>query len=346
VTADERRSARILFSAELANGGLSQGELERPEVTRAVRSRPVPPAWHRALQQVRLRQGLLRFERDCVETFAAVRRAVLGDSASGPPRVLVRVDEFPHARALDQPDRYGRERFERFHRIMRDAGVPYLLAVTPFLPYNYLNPAARGGRPISDEEAAVLHRVAGEGVTFSLHGWDHRTRRADPRRHSELVGLGAAELEQLLAKGMTALAEVGVEAPVFVPPFNRFDARQYAPLAARFAVVCGGPESVALVGYHRTPLWREGAVYLPAYAPFYARAGVVRPAVEAVAARGARVWLPVVLHWGWEADDGWRELERLARTLAPLAAGWHEFLGEAVADAPEGLPGDRAMGAG
>jgi hypothetical protein len=34
----------------------------------------------------------------------------------------------------------------------------------------------------------------------------------------------------------------------------------------------------------------------------------------------------VVLHWGWEADAGWGELERLVQALASYASAWEDFL--------------------
>jgi predicted deacetylase len=326
MSADELKSARLLFAPELADGRIEEAQLAHTDVDRAVRSRPVPAHWRRALERLLIRRGLVSYERDCVERFAEARRAVLGEDAAGPPRVLVRVDEFPHARAFDEPERYGRANFERFHSILHNAGVPYLLAVTPFLSHDYLDPEARGGRGIDESELALLRRLADEGVSFALHGWDHRTRYASPRRRSELGGLPVPELVERLERARSELSDGGIDTPVLVPPFNRFDAKQYPALAERFAVVCGGPETVPLLGYHRTPLWRQGAVYLPAYAPFYERASAVRPALERLAATRPGVWLPVVLHWGWEADDGWEPLERLAELLAPLAVGWDEFI--------------------
>ena len=32
-----------------------------------------------------------------------------------------------------------------------------------------------------------------------------------------------------------------------------------------------------------------------------------------------------MLHWGWEADAGWRELEALCARIAPFAAAWADF---------------------
>ena len=326
MTDDERRSAHLLFSSELAGGALSAGDLDRPEVQRAVRSRRVPPGFLRAAQRLRLRRDRLGYLTDCVPAFARARRAVLGERAAGPPRLLMRVDEFPHARAFDLPDRFGIRQFERFHALLRDAGVPYLLAVTPVLSHDYLDPNGSGGRPMSDDERELVQRVQGDGVTVALHGLDHRTRDPRPRRHSELAGLSRASLEERLDRASEPLAALGIEPRVFVPPFNRFDRTQYEALAARFEVVCGGPETVALLGYHRTPLWRGDAVYLPSYAPLYARAGVVERGVQRLTAEEAALWVPVTLHWGWEADDGWSALERLAAAAAPYAADWDDFL--------------------
>ena len=155
----------------------------------------------------------------------------------------------------------------------------------------------------------------------------HRTRFASPRRHSELCGLDLRETGDLLDAGLAELAAAGISTEVFVPPYNRFDAAQLGRSAERFQVVCGGPESIGQLGFQSTPQWRGETVYLPAYAPFYGRAAEVRPAVEqAIEARWG-LWVPIVLHWGWEAEDGWTDLETLARVLAPYAAPWEDFHG-------------------
>jgi hypothetical protein len=329
LTTDEHRSARLLFSRERAAGHVSDTHLELPEVRRAVRSRAVPPAPQRLAQRLAMRRGRLTYADDCIAAFRAARDAVLGRPAEGEaPRVLVRVDEFPHARSLDQPQSYGSEAFTRFHSILTDAGVPYLLAVTPMLSREYLQPHITDGRPMSDAEFGLLRRVLGEGVVPALHGLDHRTRHARPRRHSEFCGLHPQELEERLDKAAALLLEGDVAPSVVVPPFNRFDARQYELLSARFEVVCGGPETVVNLGYHRSPLWRGGAVYLPSYEPFYARSAAVQSALERHVNGARGLFLPVTLHWGWEADDGWEALKRAARALAPMAVSWQTFLEE------------------
>jgi len=113
---------------------------------------------------------------------------------------------------------------------------------------------------------------------------------------------------------------------VFVPPFNRFDAGQYEMLARRFDVICGGPESVALLGFHGGPLWRGEAVYLPCYAPLYADAKTILPAAERLIDLQPGTWVPIVLHTSWELDDDFASLRRLARLISPFVAPWDEML--------------------
>jgi peptidoglycan/xylan/chitin deacetylase (PgdA/CDA1 family) len=322
---DEQRSASLVFAEELRTGRVSKRDLARPEVARAVACRPVPVAPIRGLQRLAMKGGQFDFETRNLAPLAAARRAVLGAAAAGPPRFLLRVDEFPLAGAYDESER-RRAQFARFHAILTEAGVPYMMAVTPAVARDYLDPSGTLSRPLSDRELATLDQLRRDGVTFALHGYDHRTRDARPRHRSELVGLEVEDLRALLAVGTARLADAGIRPRVFVPPFNRFEARQYDVLAERYQVVCGGPETVPLFGFHRTPLWRGEAVYMPVYAPFYERSKSVAAATDRAIAAQAALWIPMVLHWSWEAEGGWADLERLARKLAGYARPWDEFL--------------------
>jgi peptidoglycan/xylan/chitin deacetylase (PgdA/CDA1 family) len=326
---DELRSARLLFDAELAEEKLQPDALHAHAVRAALRSRTVPPLPLRMGQQVLRKLGRLDYERAVAAPLDAARRAVLGDAARRPPRFLVRVDELPHYLAWDEPERYGEERYRRFHAIMAGAGIPYLLAVPPRVSRAPLDPAGREWRPLQDGERALLAELAAEGVAFGLHGRDHRTRFASPRRHSELCGLTLQATETLLEEALAELAPLRIAPQVFVPPYNRFDARQYATLARHFGVVCGGPESIGLVGFQRTPIWRGEAVYLPSYFPLYGRARDVLPAARRLIDSEVGLWAPIVLHWGWESDEGWSELERLAALIAPHVRPWEELLAAA-----------------
>lgn len=323
---DAARTARLLFDAEIAAGLVRAGDVAVPAVLDAVRARPVPSAMGRIAQDVRRKLGRYDHAKAVDEPLTAARRTVLGDQAAAPPRFLVRVDEFPHYKAWDEPERFGSGGFERFHEILQAAGVPYLVAVLPRVSRAPLDPRGTESRPLTDAEAAVLRHVAGSaGVAVALHGRDHRTRFSDPRRHSELCGLDSRETAALLDDGLAELDRHGVYPDVFVAPYNRFEAAQWDALAQRFSVVGGGPESIRRLGFQRAPLWREGAVYLPAYAPYYGHAREVLAAAKRAIERQTGLWTPLVLHWGWEADAGWEELEALCAAIAPYAAEWTGF---------------------
>jgi peptidoglycan/xylan/chitin deacetylase (PgdA/CDA1 family) len=323
---DAARGARLLFDAELAAGTVSADDVTVPAVLDAIRARPVPPAPLRWTQDVMRKLGRYDHAKAVDEPLVAARKAVLGDRAAAPPRFLVRVDEFPHYKAWDEPARFGSAGFERFHELLQSAGVPYLVAVLPRVSRAPLDPHGTASRALTDEEATLLRRVAGSaGVAIALHGRDHRTRDASPRRHSELCGLDAQATATLLDDGLAELDRHGVYPDVFVAPYNRFDAVQWALLTQRFAIVGGGPESIRQIGFQRAPVWRGDAVYLPSYAPYYGRARGVLPAVERAIEQQTGLWTPLVLHWGWEADAGWHELERLCAAIAPFTAEWTDF---------------------
>jgi hypothetical protein len=290
--------------------------------------RAVPPRPVRVGEQV-LYKVTRRWGAQTLADRLLTARLLGMDTDMAAPRILVRVDEFPHYQAWDEPDRFGASRFERFHEIMAGAGVRYLVAVLPRVSRSPLSPTGTDSRPLDDEELAVLRRLADEGVCFALHGRDHRTRWASPRRHSELCGLDRAQSEALIDEALGELARYDIRPDVFVPPFNRFDARQFEWLAARFTVICGGPESIGLMGLQRTPQWRGETVYMPSYAPYYGRASELLNALPRAIERARGQWMiiPVVLHWGWEAEAGWGELERLAGLIAPHTAAWEDFLG-------------------
>jgi peptidoglycan/xylan/chitin deacetylase (PgdA/CDA1 family) len=320
---DLARSARLLLGA-----GAGAESLRAPAVERALRLRPTPSAPVRFAQRVQRKLGRLEYERAVAEPLMAARRAVLGAEAEGPPRFLVRVDEFPHYMASDRPAQYGTEAYERFHALMTGAGVPYLVAVLPRVSSASLDPTGTRSRGLQEDEIELLARMPGEGVSYGLHGLDHRTRHASPRRHSELCGLSPEATEELIATALAELEPAGVVPPVFVPPYNRFDAAQYPILARHFEVVCGGPESVGLVGFQRTPVWLGDAVYLPSYHPLYGHAAEILPAARRLIDSRSALWAPIVLHWGWEADADWEELKRLLAVIGPHAAHWEDFLAE------------------
>jgi predicted ATP-grasp superfamily ATP-dependent carboligase len=296
-----------------------------PDAIRALRTRRVPPWPARAAQRLAMKRGRLNWSEEWLAPLQAARRSALGPAADGPPKLLVRVDEFPYYSGFDNP-KFGYEASMRFHSVMAEAGVRYLIAVVPQWTHDALAPGSDGGRPLDDRDREFIERMRSDGVTFAQHGATHRTRFAKPRRHSELSGLDPAALASLLDGGRDRLEAVGVNPRVLVPPFNRFDAAQWDVLASRYDVVTGGPESVLTIGFHGGPQWRGAAVYLPCYEPLYARAEVALGAVESVIEQNAGTWIPVVLHMGWEVGDDFAALRRLAQRIEPYATPWSEFL--------------------
>ncbi len=288
---------------------------------------PVGSTARRALQRVAMKRGRLDWERSWLAPLIDVRREVLAERAAGPPRFLVRVDEFPYYTSFDRPE--DLEMSRRFHEVMAEAGLAHLMSVLPQLTHDPLTVGSTGGRALGEQEIALLEQMRRDRVTFAQHGTNHRTRFASPRRRSELCGLSPAEADAVLEDGRLRLLAAGIDSTrVFVPPFNRFDAAQYPMLARRFSILCGGPESVALMGFHGGPLWRDGAVYLPCYAPLYSDARTVLPVAERMIDLAPGTWIPIVLHTSWELDDDFAALRRLAERIAPFAASWDELLAE------------------
>lgn len=331
---DERASARLLFAAELARGHVTEEDLAHPEVARAVATRPVPPLPVRYAQRLAMKRGWRSDEDELLAPLVAARRAVLGVAAAAPPRFLVRVDEYPLAGNY-RPGFQDRAAFERFHSILTEAGVPYLLAVNARVARDYLDPRGTESRALTERELDTLARLRADGVEFALHGFDHRTRHAHSRHHSELIGLSSNELHALIDRGLETLEPHGLRPDAFIPPFNRFAAAQFPVLAERFRIVCGGPETVPRMGLHRSPLVRGGTIYAPSYSPFYGRAGAIAAAAERMVQERPGVWIPLVLHWTWERDDA-AGLERLAGVLAGRAHRWEE-LTEVVPEAGAAL---------
>lgn len=287
----------------------------------------VPPAAVRMAQLVAAHLTRTSLSRRALAAAAASRRAVLGQSAAGPPRFLLRVDEFPYSTSLEHPDRYGPGPSARFHGVLRQAGIPYLMAVVPQLVRDPLNPAASGGRALDPEELELLARMTSDGVEFAAHGLTHRTRDPRPRHRSELIGLSAEQTGDLVDRSLALLAAMNIAPRVFVPPFNRFSQVHYDVLSSRFDVVCGGPETIAFLGAQPTPRWLGDAVYCPSYAPLYGRAREVLPEVLRLIAEQPGTWVPVTLHLAWEIDDGLDEMRRLAEVMAPYAVPWSDLLG-------------------
>jgi hypothetical protein len=273
-----------------------------------------------------MKRGRLTLASGLIAPAVRARRALLeGSAAQAPPKLLIRIDEVPHATAFDSGGTFGTSAYLRFHDVMYEAGCPYLVAVMPRVAREPYDPQVDESRGWDDGERALLAQLRDDGVAFACHGLDHHTRHAGTRRHTELGGLSAAALRERLDRAQAILADGGIEAPSLVPPFNRFDAGQWDELARRFAVITGGPESVALLGFHPGPQWRGDAVYLPSYAPLYGRADEVVAGLDAIGDGAAGLWLSITLHWAWEAEQGFGALRRLIDRVSGDARPWSDL---------------------
>lgn len=322
---DEARTAGLLFGEELALGLVAPDALDDPAVRRAVRGGPVPSPLSRRFQRAQMRRGRLTYASHVVAPLMAARRALLGDGAQGRPKLLIRVDGFPHHRAGDEPGRYPTADAAAFHAVLRDAGVPYLMAVLPRVPLDAENPSGETWRAHDEAERDLLAELRRDGVAFGVHGLDHRPAKTHPRRRAEPGGKHAAKR---LDSALATLREDALHADVFVPPYERFDPAGWPALAQRFDVVCGGPDSVDTMGFHLTPSWRGNTIWLPSLAPLNGPAADVLPAVRDLLAQETSLWIPITLRWDRERDDGYAALRALAALVAEqqLARSWDDFL--------------------
>jgi hypothetical protein len=331
---DQERNRRLLFWDELADGRVRPSQLARAAVRQAATPQRVPSRISRRYQRRLMARGALRYEAQTVARQMAARRAVLGEGAEGPPRILLRAGAFPHPLADEDPSRFGIEPFRRAHATLAEAGVPYLLAVAPRVCARPLDRRDERWRPLDDGELEILADLRHEGVAFAAHGLDQRTRRRGGAA-SELHGLSPKQLGAHLDLAAAELAEVAIRPDVFVPPFDRFDWRQWDTIAARYEVVTAGHDSVDELGYHDGPLWRGDAVWLPVYRPLEGPAADVLAAVRALADAGASVWAGAAIDWSSEIAGS---------SLAALLAGAGTWLvdWERFVQAVRGSAGDVA----
>lgn len=323
---DARRTAWLLLDRPEEDAPARPELLGLPAVRTASAVGPVPPRGVRVAQRLGEKLGRRGLEPDVLAPARAAVRAARG-ARPMPPRVLVRFDEFPCYASGDEPERLGTRAFRRFHEVLRGADVPYLCAIVPTVSSRPLDPEARGSRRLSAEERATLDELAADpGTDLALHGLLHRVRDANPRRHSELLGLTPAEVEDKVDRGLELLGEHGVRPRTFVPPHNRFEPRHWGVLEDRFDVVSGGPESVLEHGLRPPQLWGD-ALWLPSLPPLYGAArDIVEPLRRLRGVPGDVPWLVITLHLGWELEDDLAGLRDLAAELAGgLARPWDEL---------------------
>jgi peptidoglycan/xylan/chitin deacetylase (PgdA/CDA1 family) len=238
-------------------------------------------------------------------THEAVLKRVSRIQQSGPPRFLLRVDDYPR---WDK----GLEGFSRFHSILRQAGIPYLLGVIPRPADDPGNEEGHIDRVWTSEEKDVL-KDAAKHAEIALHGWTHRRRRRDVE--AEIVERSREELNSEIEEGLYALQSLGLMAKAYIPPFNAVDANALDILKEHFSVVFGGPESVRWLGRLGSPCMYRGALFVPSYPPAYGLAWEAARFVTALRRWQVPILVTVTLHWAWEERAGFEGLRRLAGAL-------------------------------
>ncbi|MBN2406628.1 MAG: DUF2334 domain-containing protein [Elusimicrobia bacterium] len=232
------------------------------------------------------------------------------------PRYIIRVDDFPHWK--HSPGEFG-----KFHRVMRDNGLHYLLGVIPF-PGVYLSGGYGGERGLEPDEKEMILKIRGEGAEIAMHGFSHaRTGKVK----SELVGMNEEELEKSIRLGLEVFRKMDIRPEVFIPPFNTVDMNGIRVLGRYFKAVTGGEETIKYLGF----LWGiarvENIMYIPSYPPLYQKAADICEYLGKTDMREHVCgYAPVTLHWTWEMEDGYRGLEKLAALIRGKTASWREAI--------------------
>lgn len=220
-------------------------------------------------------------------------------------RFLLRVDDFPSAFASSKS-------FPLFHQIATEHGLPYLLAVTP-----YLNEEG-----LSDSEVKMLQKYKGEGMTPALHGFTHK--RIKPGTSSELLGMPEQSLRKAVQKSRDYLKGFSLEPSVFVAPFNSYDPSTLSALSEFFSVLCGGPESTVGIGY-RGPGFIGESLYLPSYRGAYDLKNNFYW-IQTIKAEGNGLIIPITLHWANELKNNFQNFKKLCKIIQPQMLSWDEIL--------------------
>lgn len=224
----------------------------------------------------------------------------------GEGRVFLRVDDFPR---WDLPT----ERFLEFHQRMRLRHVPYLLGVTPFLDFH-----GTGPRRIDQKELDVLRSLLDDGVELALHGFTHKYRLSEFGHPCETDFYTDAELQEWLERAFAWFSENGLPHPKhYIPPFNTFSKRDFDTISQRIPCIHGGPLSISTFGPYRTSqLEGPERAYFPCYEPFYNRAARLTHLIKLAPSRlrhDEDYW--VTLHWSWEGDSDFRDIDPLLDIL-------------------------------
>jgi peptidoglycan/xylan/chitin deacetylase (PgdA/CDA1 family) len=240
-------------------------------------------------------------------TASALGLTVAGEAC----RFLLRIDDFPSPFARSQD-------LLRFHQVAMEYGLPYLLAVTPFFSLDGQR------RSLSASDVDILHRCMSDGVELALHGFTHRSRYGNYA--SELAGLSVARLRAELERADAEMRAKRLETIGFVAPFNAYDPLTLGVLAERFALICGGPESVPALGYRAGPSFLLGSLYVPSYRRAYDISSTRLAQFDRTIAEADGLIIPVTLHWANHIRDGCSSFRALCERLRGRTERWGDLL--------------------
>ena len=239
-------------------------------------------------------------------------RALGLDEPEPPAKFLLRVDDFPSPFLPS-------EQFLAFHEMAAAHGLPYLLAVTPFLERE------TGRVGLLDAELKILHRSVREGAELALHGFTHRSRYRNYA--SELLSMPAPSLRRELERAESYLREQGLRTTGFVAPYNSYDPFTVSVLAERYELLCGGPESVTAIGYRLGPSFLMQRLYVPSYRFAYDVQGQGLGRLDQLIREAGGLIVPITLHWANEVKTNFASFRLLCGRLAGHTLSWAELVG-------------------
>lgn len=148
-------------------------------------------------------------------------------------RVLLRYDDYSSFQTDPRVIAFERALFEG----VGQAGGHLIVGVIPFPAVRHPESAPPGGTmplALRDDKRTLLKRHVEAGtVTVALHGFNHGNNRRLAGTASEFAGLPEDRQRLLLDVARRSLREAtGLEARVFVPPFNQHDDATLRALAA------------------------------------------------------------------------------------------------------------------
>ncbi|MGB9880938.1 MAG: DUF2334 domain-containing protein [Anaerolineae bacterium] len=239
-----------------------------------------------------------------------VRRLLRADSSvrTAHPVLVFRVDDFP---------RWDHElcEFERFHRIFEQYQIPYILGVTPWLEFRKGYP-----RPITSDELTFLRRESTKGLlSIALHGFTHESRHwADSV--TEIATCTKPELQRLIEQARQWFDKNGLPFPeCFIPPFNSITMENLEVLSNWFRVILAGSTAISTLGPFKPQAFGR-VLYLPSYGPLYGSAlRILRNLSLLQSLRQVHI---VTLHWAWEIESSFANVEELVKTAKESFAIW------------------------